>query len=277
MAKSDWKWGKQTTDGTLTVYDCSYIDEDETLKKRGVSVRDIPQEGRQSLADLVRLDVNEFEDWINFINYSPDSKRLGVNIENVWLNSYKADWNWKKSDDHTNETQVAYKCPGWKCSKNILKKIRARQITIEDIPEDARRTLADLDKLDLTEYKNWCKLQYATAEPTGIEVCIYIHRVWINHNEENWNWEKIGDAEDKTLAVYNCPGWKCTQKVLDRLNSRKATTIDIPKDAREKLAKIVDLAPEQLDDWVYKFEAKATLIKIEIEIQVPKSGFVLTY
>lgn len=175
MAKSDWKWGKQTTDGTLTVYDCSYIDEDETLKKRGVSVRDIPQEGRQSLADLIRLDVSEFEDWINFINYSPDSKRLGVNIENVWLNSYKADW----------------------------------------------------------------------------------------------NWEKIGEAEDKTLAVYNCPGWKCTQKVLDRLNSRKATTIDIPKDAQKKLAKAVALSEEDIEHWVQKIEVKADLKEIQIKAYVP--------
>jgi len=127
-----WKWKEDSGNSNERVYRCeAFKNNREMIKKaqnRTFRLSDIPSEGRKALASETRLDSREFENWaqVRDISIYRESVYVSLKIEKVWMLSNKEDWKWE-SKGGGGET-VTYTCPGWRCTEDILTKIRNRTI-----------------------------------------------------------------------------------------------------------------------------------------------------
>ncbi len=253
-------------------YQNTYWGKDEEvpdhLTKSGISIKDIPQDAQRDLADKSGLELKEIADWVYSIKIDKKEKNIHVTVEMVWLNSIKENWSWEK-DITSTEVFSKFRCPGWKCSKEILEKIRAGKVVAEDLGPTGIKKLSEFTKIDEKEFPHWVDKVETGAPYTGLWVRISINNVWLNSLKDNWDWKKDSATNDEDLGVFYCPGWKCTKAILDKIKNNEIKVEDIPSEGQSSLAKEVELEVASTAHWIYCIEATAKYTGIQVKISAP--------
>jgi len=88
-------------------------------------------------------------------------------------------WDWEHTGYANDEASAVFKCRGWENKPRTSKKYLNKNISLSDIPEDARKTLAKEIKLDAAEFDHWGHDLKTYAGTDGIYVEISVPNVWI--------------------------------------------------------------------------------------------------
>lgn len=88
-------------------------------------------------------------------------------------------WNWEHAGYANDEASAVFQCRAWRYSPKALHKSMNTDTTLRDIPENARKSLAEKVKLEVAEFDYWAHDLKTYAGTDGIYVEISVPNVWI--------------------------------------------------------------------------------------------------
>ena len=177
-----WDWKKQLSGSLLyDKYNCIGFSINEKGRYKTFSTHDIPEEARKGLASLFQLNAGNFDDWAELekTDIYQGHYRFWIKIEKIWYQAKKENWDWDKDFFTGGQETVKYECSGWKCSKEILRKIKNNTISINDIPVSGKEKLAKEIGLDPREISSWGSNFRTDINSDGLHVTINVPNVWI--------------------------------------------------------------------------------------------------
>jgi len=134
MIKWDWR-DYYSTDDAIARFECTGFSFEEKGQYQTFHLSDIPSEARRNLADKLRLNESNFDEWaaLEKVDTCLENYCFVVAVQKAWYKSATENWDWERSDGDGKET-AEYSCPGWSCSREILDKILNNRLTFHDIP-----------------------------------------------------------------------------------------------------------------------------------------------